>query len=77
MTKTAIPAQITDSSATRALSMSTIAFGVLNDLTGIWSSCFMLLFLLVAACLAWMHLAIRRMEKGSEASAEPLTQAAQ
>jgi NNP family nitrate/nitrite transporter-like MFS transporter len=37
----------------------------------------MLLFLLVAACLAWMHLAIRRMEKGSEASAEPLTQAAQ
>lgn len=53
-----------------------IAFGALNDLTGIWSSCFMLLFLLTAACLAWMHLAVRRMEKGSQAPAA-LTQAAQ
>ncbi len=41
-----------------------IAFGVLNDLTGIWQSCFMLLFLLVMACLGWMHVAIRRMERG-------------
>lgn len=40
-----------------------IAFGALNDLTGIWQSCFMLLFLLVLACLAWMHFAIRRMER--------------
>ena len=40
-----------------------IAFGVLNDLTGIWTSCFMLLFLLVAVSLTWMHLAIRRMER--------------
>jgi NNP family nitrate/nitrite transporter-like MFS transporter len=40
-----------------------IAFGALNDLTGIWQSCFMLLFLLVLACLAWMHVAIRRMER--------------
>ncbi len=39
-----------------------IAFGVLNDLTGIWTSCFMLLFVLVAAALVWMHFAIRRME---------------
>lgn len=39
-----------------------IAFGVLNDLTGIWTSCFMLLFLLVGVALIWMHLAIRRME---------------
>ena len=40
-----------------------IAFGALNDLTHVWTSCFMLLFLLVAGALAWMHLAIRRMER--------------
>jgi NNP family nitrate/nitrite transporter-like MFS transporter len=40
-----------------------IAFGALNDLTGLWSSCFMLLFLIVAACFVWMHLAVRRMER--------------
>ncbi|MGE0282331.1 MAG: nitrate/nitrite transporter [Rhizobiaceae bacterium] len=39
-----------------------IAFGALNDLTGVWSSCFMLLFIVTAACLAWMHVAILRME---------------
>ncbi len=40
-----------------------IAFGVLNDLTGIWTSCFMLLFVLVSGALLWMHLAIRHMER--------------
>lgn len=40
-----------------------IAFGVLNDLTGVWTSCFMLLFVLVTTALAWMHFAIRRMEQ--------------
>ncbi|MGB3502887.1 MAG: nitrate/nitrite transporter [Mesorhizobium sp.] len=40
-----------------------IAFGALNDLTGVWSSCFMLLFVVTAACLAWMHVAILRMEQ--------------
>ena len=40
-----------------------IAFGALNDLTGVWTSCFMLLFALVASALAWMHFAIRRMER--------------
>lgn len=39
-----------------------IAFGALNDYIGIWTSCFMLLFLLVSIALAWMHFAIRRME---------------
>jgi MFS transporter, NNP family, nitrate/nitrite transporter len=39
-----------------------IAFGVLNDLTGIWTSCFMLLFLIATGSLLWMHLAIKRME---------------
>jgi NNP family nitrate/nitrite transporter-like MFS transporter len=40
-----------------------IAFGVLNDVIGVWTSCFMLLFLIVAVSLAWMHAAIREMEK--------------
>jgi NNP family nitrate/nitrite transporter-like MFS transporter len=40
-----------------------IVFGALNDAIGIWSSCFMLLFVVVAAALAWMHHAIRRMER--------------
>ena len=40
-----------------------IAFGVLLDLTGIWTAPFMLLFVLVAVSSIWMHLAIRRMEQ--------------
>ncbi len=40
-----------------------IAFGAMNDLTGVWTSCFMLLFALVAVALTWMHFAIMRMEK--------------
>ncbi|UXI70497.1 MFS transporter [Tahibacter amnicola] len=39
-----------------------IAFGALNDWIGVWTSCFMLLFVLVATALTWMHFAIRRME---------------
>ena len=40
-----------------------IAFGALNDLTGVWQSCFWLLFLLVAVSLIWMHLTVRSMEQ--------------
>ncbi|MDX1610094.1 MAG: nitrate/nitrite transporter [Halofilum sp. (in: g-proteobacteria)] len=40
-----------------------IAFGVMNDLTGVWTSCFMLLFLVVAVSMTWMHFAILRMER--------------
>ncbi len=40
-----------------------IAFGVLNDLTGVWTSCFMLLFLVVTVNLLWMHFAVQRMER--------------
>ena len=40
-----------------------IAFGILLDLTGVWTAPFMLLFLLVAVSTIWMHVAIRRMEK--------------
>ncbi|MBX9462714.1 MAG: NarK/NasA family nitrate transporter [Aquamicrobium sp.] len=54
-----------------------IAFGALNDLTGIWSSCFMLLFLLVGVCLVWMHLAIRQMEKRAAGPSASLAQAAE
>lgn len=39
-----------------------ITFGALNDLIGVWTSCFMLLFLLVAVALTWMHFAILRMD---------------
>jgi NNP family nitrate/nitrite transporter-like MFS transporter len=41
-----------------------IAFGALNDLTGLWTSCFMLLFVLVTGALIWMHASIRQMERG-------------
>ncbi|WP_149575949.1 nitrate/nitrite transporter [Xanthobacter oligotrophicus] len=40
-----------------------LMFGVLNDLTGLWTSCFMLLFVLATGALAWMHFAIRQMER--------------
>ena len=52
-----------------------IAFGMLNDLTGLWSSCFMLLFALVVASLVWMHLSIRRISR--EGAGETLTFATQ
>jgi NNP family nitrate/nitrite transporter-like MFS transporter len=41
-----------------------ILFGVLNDLTGVWQSCFMALFAISGIALVWMHFAIRAMEKG-------------
>src|SRR5262249_7947871 len=34
------------------------------DLTGLWQSCFMLLFAVAAISLIWMHVSIRTMEKG-------------
>lgn len=39
-----------------------IAFGAMLDLTGVWTSCFALLFLIVVAALLWMHFSIRVME---------------
>lgn len=42
-----------------------IAFGVMMDLTGVWTSCFMLLFALVGLAQLWMHFAIRRMEQAA------------
>ena len=40
-----------------------LMFGIMNDLTHVWTSCFMLLFVLVAIALTWMHFAIRIMER--------------
>lgn len=40
-----------------------LTFGVMLDLTGIWTSCFMLLFAIVAVAFVWMHLSIRQMER--------------
>ena len=40
-----------------------IAFGALNELTGLWSSCFMLLFAIVVGLVVWMEVSIRRMER--------------
>ncbi|WP_304619102.1 MFS transporter [Paracoccus sediminilitoris] len=37
-----------------------LVFGALKDATGQWTSCFMVLFALVAACAVWMHASIRR-----------------
>jgi NNP family nitrate/nitrite transporter-like MFS transporter len=42
-----------------------LAFGALNDVTGVWTSCFVLLFVLVSMALAWMHFAIRQMERAA------------
>lgn len=42
-----------------------ISFGVLLDLTGIWTSCFALLFGIVLVALLWMHFSIRAMERSA------------
>ncbi|WP_433850891.1 nitrate/nitrite transporter [Brucella pseudogrignonensis] len=43
-----------------------ILFGVLLDLTGLWTSCFMLLFVIVAVSFVWMHVSIRQMERAAQ-----------
>lgn len=40
-----------------------IVFGIMNDAIGVWTSCFMLLTVLIAIALTWMHFAIQRLEK--------------
>lgn len=51
-----------------------IAFGVMNDAIGVWTSCFMLLFGLVAIALIWMYGAIRIMERGKIGALNSLPQ---
>lgn len=45
-----------------------IAFGILLDVTGVWTAPFMLLFVVVAVSTIWMHVAIRRMERARHPS---------
>jgi NNP family nitrate/nitrite transporter-like MFS transporter len=40
-----------------------LAFGIMNDWIGIWTSCFMLMFVLVTIAFLWMHISIRLMER--------------
>ena len=40
-----------------------IAFGLLKDMTGLWSSCFLLLFAIVAISLIWMHLSVKQLSR--------------
>ncbi|MDL2409818.1 nitrate/nitrite transporter [Rhizobium calliandrae] len=54
-----------------------IAFGLLKDMTGLWSSCFMLLFAIVAVSMIWMHLSIRQLQRNSAAAANTSVFAAQ
>lgn len=44
-----------------------IVFGWLKDTTGLWQSCFMLLFVIVAGSALWMHLSIRQMQRAAMA----------
>ncbi|MFA5538224.1 MAG: MFS transporter [Gemmobacter sp.] len=46
-----------------------IVFGALLDLTGIWTSTFALLFVVVAVSLGWMHLSVRSMERAAQGEA--------
>ena len=40
-----------------------IAFGVMNDLIGVWTSCFMLLTVITTIALIWMHVSIGIMDR--------------
>lgn len=40
-----------------------IAFGILDDYITVWTSCFMLLFVLVSLAFIWMHLAVIKLER--------------
>jgi NNP family nitrate/nitrite transporter-like MFS transporter len=40
-----------------------IAFGLLKDITGLWSSCFLLLFAIVVISLIWMHLSVKQLSR--------------
>lgn len=40
-----------------------IAFGFMNDVIGVWTSCFMLLTVIIAIALTWMHFTIINLDK--------------
>ena len=39
-----------------------ILFGIMNDVLQIWTSCFMLLFVITAVALVWMHVSILKLD---------------
>ena len=44
-----------------------ITFGVMNDFIGVWTSCFMLLTVITAIALIWMHVSIGIMDRRRDA----------
>jgi NNP family nitrate/nitrite transporter-like MFS transporter len=54
-----------------------VAFGVLNDVTGLWTSCFMLLFALVAGLFVWMDISVRRLERRRPVAGQTFSYAAE
>jgi len=40
-----------------------ITFGYLLRATGLWTTCWMVFFVVIAICLFWMHVTVRRMMK--------------
>ena len=49
-----------------------LTFGLMNDVTDVWTSCFMLLFGIASVNLSWMHFAIRRQERAAAPQLEQL-----
>lgn len=45
-----------------------IAFGFLAQATELWTSCFMLLFVIVVSLFVWMHISVRRIGRSANAS---------
>lgn len=50
-----------------------LTFGMLNDVIGVWQSTFMLLFVIAAGALVWMHYAIRLAERREWAAGQEVT----
>ncbi len=46
-----------------------ITFGAVLDITGVWTSAFALLLLIVVVSLGWMHFTVRAMERAAEGRA--------
>lgn len=40
-----------------------VVFGYLLRATGLWTSCWMFFFVLIAVCMLWMHIVVRRLMK--------------
>lgn len=40
-----------------------LLFGWLKETTGMWTSCFMVLAVIILGCLIWMHLSVRQIER--------------